>query len=134
MIIYLSLLVLSLSSLVFAQSTTTTPEVNTDGFDDRDANLSHHQQSWLQENDRYIFIIVLSILFLAIITYYVVRSIRGMRQRLSKDNQAQMMMIQGPGHNSGISETVPVDNNGFQKMPDYPSPHQQQKEQYVHRY
>jgi hypothetical protein len=62
-----------------------------------------------------------------------------MRQRLASENQGHMMMIQNVSggqnntNHSGFSETVPIDNNGFHKMPDYPGPPQQQQ-QYTHRY
>ncbi|CAO3620898.1 unnamed protein product [Mucor hiemalis] len=118
MISYISAILLLSASAAFAQS----PVVNTNGFDGSDANLDKKEESWLQKNDRYIFVIVLSLL-----------SIRGMRRRLAHENQGHMMMIQGVNHGGGFPETVPVDHNGFQKMPDYSVP-QQKEEQYTHRY
>ncbi|ORX61452.1 hypothetical protein DM01DRAFT_1122925 [Hesseltinella vesiculosa] len=52
------------------------------------------QESWLQQDHRYVFVIVLGLLFLAVIIYYIVRSARNMRKRLAKENQAQLDMIQ----------------------------------------
>ncbi|KAI8062288.1 uncharacterized protein B0P05DRAFT_556400 [Gilbertella persicaria] len=142
---------LALFSAVFAQSTilnqptsvissssipTTTapPKVSTDGFNDQDTNVKPAEESWLKQHDRYVFIIVIVLFFLAILIWYVVRSIRGMRKRLATDNQNHMMMVQNVSSGGqGFSETIPIDNNGFQKMPDYPSPPQQQQ-QYTHRY
>ncbi|KAG2199242.1 hypothetical protein INT47_010617 [Mucor saturninus] len=130
MISYLSILLLFLS-LVSGQQTNP-PPTTPDGFKTDDNNSGPAEESWLKKNDRYVFVIVVSILFLAIIIWYVTRSIRGMRQRLAQENQNHMMMI---GGSSNFSETVPVDNNGFHKMPDYPvSQQQQQQQQHTHRY
>jgi flagellar biosynthesis/type III secretory pathway M-ring protein FliF/YscJ len=136
MINYLSIILVSLSA-VLAQNPSGV--VNTDGFRDQSNDTTQQQESWLKKNDRYIFIIFLVLLFLAILIWYVVRSIRSMRQRLASENQGHMMMIQNVSggqnntNHSGFSETVPIDNNGFHKMPDYPGPPQQQQ-QYTHRY
>lgn len=130
MISYLSIFLLFLS-LVSGQQTIPAP-TTPDGFKTDDNNAGPKEESWLKKNDRYVFVIVISILFLAIIIWYVIKSIRGMRQRLAQENQNHMMMI---GGNSNFSETVPVDNNGFHKMPDYSTPeHQQQQQQHTHRY
>lgn len=134
MINCLTIILLSLS-FVFGQQTISAipPAVPQNGFNSEDNNFTRPKESWLKQNDRYIFIIVISILVLAILIWYVTKSILRMRQRLVQENQGHMMMIQGK---SGISETVPVDNNGFHKMPDYPVPptQQQQQQQYTHRY
>lgn len=130
MISYISAILLLFSSAAFAQA----PVVDTNGFDGSDANMEKKEESWLEQNDRYIFVIVLSLLVLGLITWYVVRSIRGMRRRLAHENQGHMMMIQGVNHGGGFPETVPVDHNGFQKMPDYSVPQQKEAQQYTHRY
>jgi flagellar biosynthesis/type III secretory pathway M-ring protein FliF/YscJ len=105
--------------------------VETNGFNDNNVNTSAPQESWLKQHDRYVFIIVLVLLVVGILIWYIVRSIRGMRKRLATDNQGQMMMMQS----SNFPERVPVDNNGFQKMPDYTTPSQQEQQQsYSHRY
>lgn len=127
MINYLSIILLSLS-FVFCQQT-----VTPNGFNAEDNNISHPQESWLKRNDRFVFVIVVSVLVLSILIWYVVRSIRSMRKRLVQDNQNQMVMIQG---NNNFSEAMPVDNNGFHKMPDYsvPPTGQQHQHQHQHRY
>ncbi|KAF1798446.1 hypothetical protein V8B55DRAFT_1525458 [Mucor lusitanicus] len=124
------ILFMSLLSAVFAQQG---PSVATDGFNDQLNNSNAPQESWLKQNDRYIFIIVLVLFFLAILIWYIVRSIKGMRKRLAAENQGHMMMVQNAS-GGGFSETVPVDANGFHKMPDYPQQPQQQQQQYTHRY
>jgi branched-subunit amino acid ABC-type transport system permease component len=137
MISYLSIILLSFTSAAFAQQPTPVqsvpPAVSTNGFNDGDTNLNQTKESWLKQNDRYVFIIVLALLVLAVLIWYIARSIRGMRQRLSTENQGHMMMMQGGGN--GFKETIPVDNNGFHKMPDYSaSPPQQNQQQHTHRY
>lgn len=141
MINYLSIALLSsLASAVFAQQVQPTPTpvqsipppVSTNGFNDSDTNINQPHQSWIQQNDRYVFIIIIVLFVVAILIWYVVRSIRGMRQRLATENQGHMMMMQG---GKGFSETIPVDNTGFHKMPDYSASSQaQNQQQYTHRY
>lgn len=137
-----SLLLITIISQVFADdiaaSTTFNPtatqsitSVETNGFNTNNVNSSAPQESWLKQHDRYVFIIVLALLVLAVLIWYVVRSIRGMRKRLAAENQGQMMMMQ---NTQGFPERVPVDNSGFQKMPDYPTTTQQQTPPYSHRY
>lgn len=122
---------MSLSSVVLAQQT---PNVSANGFNDDYGNSDVKEESWLKKNDRYVFIIVLVILVLSILIWYIVRSIKSMRKRLAAENQGHMMMVQNAS-GGGFSETVPVDGNGFHKMPDYPQPQQmQQQQQYTHRY
>ncbi|KAI9485591.1 MAG: hypothetical protein EXX96DRAFT_545723 [Benjaminiella poitrasii] len=148
MISYLSLVTLTLISAVSAQVQTLVPETTTinnqpipsttvspNGFNDVDNNIDAPHESWLKKNDRYVFIIVLALLFLAIIIWYIVRSIRSMRKRLAAENHGHMMMIQNAsGVSQAFSETVPV-NDGFHKIPDYPGhPLPQQQQQYMHRY
>ncbi|KAI8095439.1 hypothetical protein BDF21DRAFT_353089 [Thamnidium elegans] len=123
------LLVLLFCSIAYAQSDTL-PPLNTAGFNPDNANLNHSSESWMEKNEKYIIIAAVVVVVLAILIWYVVRSIRGMRQRLAKENQTNMMMMQG----SGISETVPVDGHGFQKMTDYSVTPQQQQQPYTHRY
>ncbi|KAI8390324.1 hypothetical protein BD560DRAFT_380648 [Blakeslea trispora] len=122
------------SSAVPTSTPSPPPKVSTDGFNDRNVNQEPHHESWLRQHDRYVFIIVIALFVVAILIWYVVRSIRGMRTRLAADNRNQMTMVQnisGGGH--GFSETIPVDNNGFQKMPEYSGATQQQQP-YAHRY
>ncbi|KAL9541675.1 hypothetical protein MBANPS3_008983 [Mucor bainieri] len=116
---------MSLLSAVLAQQG---PSVATDGFNDQLNNSNAPEESWLKKNDRYVFIIVLVLFFLAILI-----CIKGMRKRLAAENQGHMMMVQNAS-GGGFSETVPVDANGFHKMPDYPQQPQQQQQQYTHRY
>ncbi|EPB91327.1 hypothetical protein HMPREF1544_01844 [Mucor circinelloides 1006PhL] len=120
---------MSFLSAILAQQT---PNVATNGFNGDLNSSKAPEESWLKKNDRYVFIIVLVLFFLAILIWYIVRSIKSMRKRLAAENQGHMMMVQNAS-GGGFSETVPVDNNGFHKMPDYPQPPQQQQ-QYTHRY
>ncbi|CEP19004.1 hypothetical protein [Parasitella parasitica] len=126
-IMFSNFLFMLLLSAVVAQQT---PTVSTNGFREDNNDSDEKHESWLQKNDRYIFIIILSLLILAILIWYIVRSIKSMRKRLADENQGHMMMVQNVS-GGGFSETVPVDANGFHKMSDYP---QQQPPQYTHRY
>ena len=51
-------------------------------------------ESWLKQHNRFVFIIVIGLLVLALLIWYIYRSIKGMRKRLERDNQAQLYMIQ----------------------------------------
>ncbi|KAI7902619.1 uncharacterized protein BX663DRAFT_509878 [Cokeromyces recurvatus] len=147
MIQHLSL-ILTLVSIVFAQQSQLLPatatvaqqplsttEVSTDGFNSTSNNLNTPQESWLQKNHRYVFIIVLVLLFLAIFTWYIIKSVCGMRKRLAAENQNHIIMTQNAsGVSQLFSEKVSVVNDGFYKMPDYPGNQQQQQQQYMHRY
>lgn len=113
-------------------ATQTLTSVETNGFNDNNINTSAPEESWLKQHNRYVFIIVLVLLVVALLIWYIVRSIRGMRKRLASENQGQMMMMQ---NTQGFPERVPVDNSGFHKMPDYnPAQQQQQQQSYSHRY
>ncbi|GAA5803560.1 hypothetical protein EDC94DRAFT_611054 [Helicostylum pulchrum] len=125
------LFVLLFCSIAYAQSDTY-PPVNPTGFNSDDANLYHRDESWISKNEKYIIIAVVVVVVFAILTWYIVKSIRGMRKRLARENQANMIMMQGNG--GGISETVPLDSHGFQKMSEYSVTPPQQQQPYTHRY
>lgn len=138
MISYLSIILVSLTAvLAQEQPGVINGPISTEGFHQNN-EPTKPEESWLKKNNRFVFIIFLVLLFLVILIWYIVRSIRGMRQRLASENQNHMMMIQNVSGNrnnqSAFSENVPVDNNGFHKMPDYPGPPMQQQQQYTHRY
>lgn len=135
MYLYLLLLTASLTTTVVSaqQETTNTTvsiiptatqsmtSVETNGFNDNNINTSTQEESWLKQHNRYVFIIIIGLVVLALLIWYIVRSIRNMRRKLASENQGHMMM----------QETI--DTNGFHKMPDYPS-QQQQQQPYEHRY
>ncbi|KAI8973684.1 hypothetical protein BDF20DRAFT_837605 [Mycotypha africana] len=89
---------------------TAIPTVKTDGFTDENMNAKPSNQSWLQQNDRYIFIIVLVLLIVAILIYYIVKSIKGMRRRLANENHSQMIMMQNK-NNDATTATPPAGAN-----------------------
>lgn len=64
------------------------------GFQENDGNMGPEQESWLQRNDRYIFIIVVGLVIFGLLIWYIVASIRGMRKRLARENEKQMYIIQ----------------------------------------
>ncbi|KAI7858083.1 hypothetical protein BDC45DRAFT_532363 [Circinella umbellata] len=96
-------------------------QVDDTGFKDGDNEANHEQKSWLSQNHRYVFVIVIAVIVLALLTWYIVRSVKGMRKRLEVDNEKQLYMIQqatagGGGYNSPINETIPVHQQGYQKF------------------
>ncbi|KAI9356433.1 hypothetical protein BD770DRAFT_390220 [Pilaira anomala] len=132
MIYYLFILAAFCCTVLGQKTDTITPatEVSPAGFDDTNANLHVNDESWISKNEKYIIIAVVLFVVFCLLIWYITRSIRGMRERLAKENQNHMMMIQGV-NGSGISETVPVDSHGFQKMSEY---QQSPPGQYTHRY
>ncbi|KAI8065269.1 hypothetical protein BC940DRAFT_304624 [Gongronella butleri] len=74
-----------------AQSTGT-PAAN--GFNGNDGVAPSQQQSWLMQHHRYVFVIILGLIFFALVLWYIIRSIKGMRRRLREENQAHLDMIQ----------------------------------------
>lgn len=70
------------------------PTVQTTGWDSSGNQDAENHESWLKQNNRFVFVIVLGLLFLALLIWYIVRSIKGMRKRLEQENQAQLYMMQ----------------------------------------
>lgn len=68
--------------------------MQTTGWDSSGNQDAEKPQSWLRQNNRFVFVIVLGLLFLALLIWYIVRSIKGMRKRLEQENQAQLYMMQ----------------------------------------
>ncbi|CAO3615424.1 unnamed protein product [Cunninghamella blakesleeana] len=67
------------------------------------------EPSWIQRNHNYVIIIVIVLVLLGIILYYIVRSVKGMRKRLARENEQQLQML-----------------NQIQNSSTYPSQYQQQ--------
>ncbi|CAO3615663.1 unnamed protein product [Cunninghamella blakesleeana] len=69
-------------------------------------------ESWLKQNNRFVFVIILGLLALVLIFWYIYKSIKGMRKRLKKENEAQRAMIeqatayQYNNHNSNNQNTM----------------------------
>ncbi|KAI9246527.1 hypothetical protein BY458DRAFT_527840 [Sporodiniella umbellata] len=128
------LIVLFQCSVVFAQNPTgipLSPTTNSDqGFDASGNMVKENQESWLKQHNRFVFIIIIALFFVALLIWYIARSIRGMRQRLAQDNQQNMTMLQNSSGRTDISETITVPSDSFHKLPDYSS----QKVEYTHRY
>ncbi|KAI7906893.1 uncharacterized protein BX663DRAFT_494115 [Cokeromyces recurvatus] len=70
------------------------PTVQSTDWDSSGNQQSKNQQSWLKEHNRFIFIIIIGLAILALLIWYIIRSIKGMRKRLEEENQAQLYMIQ----------------------------------------
>ncbi|KAI7864133.1 hypothetical protein BDF14DRAFT_1710825, partial [Spinellus fusiger] len=87
------------------------------GFDAGDRNQRQDHESWLKQNDHYIFIIVIGLFILVVFLWYIVRSIKGMRTRLqSENNNHALMMQQVSGrsdHHRVIPESVPIPMDGY---------------------
>ncbi|CAO3621378.1 unnamed protein product [Mucor hiemalis] len=94
-----SSIVITTTPIINSISSTTSnvnaiPTVQTTGWDSSGNSDSEKPQSWLRQNNRFVFVIVLGLLFLAVLIWYIVRSIKGMRKRLEQENQAQLYMMQ----------------------------------------
>ncbi|KAG2201894.1 hypothetical protein INT46_004614 [Mucor plumbeus] len=70
------------------------PTVQGTGWNSNENEQSKNQQSWLRQNNRFVFVIFVGLFVAAILIWYIVRSIKGMRKRLEQENQAQLYMIQ----------------------------------------
>ncbi|KAI9339725.1 hypothetical protein BD770DRAFT_400045 [Pilaira anomala] len=70
------------------------PTVQTPGWNSNGNNEDTNQQSWLRQHNRFVFVIFLGLLFMAILIWYIVRSVKGMRKRLEQENEAQLYMMQ----------------------------------------
>jgi flagellar biosynthesis/type III secretory pathway M-ring protein FliF/YscJ len=111
------------------------PTVAPTGFSEDGNQQQKNNQSWISQNHRYVFIIIIALLFLAIIIWYIVRSVRGMRTRLTRENNQNMMLIQntrGADPRNNIPEAIPVPMDSFHKVPEYSPQNNQQA--YTHRY
>ncbi|KAI8638145.1 hypothetical protein BD408DRAFT_423407 [Parasitella parasitica] len=83
------------------------PSVQSTGWDANEYTNPGNQQSWLRQNNRFVFIIFVGLFIVAILIWYIVRSIKGMRKRLAQENEAQLYMMQQasstqPPHNDRI--------------------------------
>ena len=100
-------------SLALAQT-----KVDDTGFTEGDNEAQDQQNNWLEQHHRYVFVIVIGVLVLALLVWYIVRSVKGMRKRLEHDNEKQLYMIQqatAGGYHSPINETIPV-SQAYQKF------------------
>ncbi|KAI8099486.1 uncharacterized protein BX664DRAFT_321376 [Halteromyces radiatus] len=104
--------------------------VATTAFNPNDGNVtSQPEQSWILRDHHYVIIIVIVLVIVGLVLYYIVRSVRGMRKRLARENEQQLQMInQVRQPYSPINETVMMD--GYSKYPQQ----QQQQHQHQHRY
>ncbi|KAI9260503.1 hypothetical protein BDA99DRAFT_538114 [Phascolomyces articulosus] len=110
-----------LLTILFWSYTALAQKVDDTGFKDGDNESSTQEESWLKQNHRYVFVIVIGVIVLALLIWYIVRSVKGMRKRLEHDNEKQLYMIQqatagGGGYHSPINETIPVSQHSYQKF------------------
>ncbi|KAI9304381.1 hypothetical protein BJ944DRAFT_266932 [Cunninghamella echinulata] len=70
-------------------------------------------ESWLKKDNRFVFVIVLGLLVVILLLWYIVKSIKGMRKRLKRENEAQMNIIQQVAAHSTlpISTTTEVNHH-----------------------
>ncbi|KAI9486505.1 MAG: hypothetical protein EXX96DRAFT_549317 [Benjaminiella poitrasii] len=73
---------------------TAMPSVQSTGWNSNGNQQNVNHQSWLKEHNRFVFIIFVGLLILAILIWYLYRSIKGMRKRLEQENQEQLYMMQ----------------------------------------
>ncbi|KAI7862299.1 hypothetical protein BDF14DRAFT_1857790 [Spinellus fusiger] len=68
--------------------------VDTSGFDSSNNSKPSSPQSWLKENNRFVFVVVLGGIALILLIWYIVKSVQGMRKRLERENQNHMLLMQ----------------------------------------
>ncbi|CEP07465.1 hypothetical protein [Parasitella parasitica] len=95
------------TSTTTSTHTHTVPSVQSTGWDANEYTKPENQQSWLRQNNRFVFIIFVGLFIIAILIWYIVRSIKGMRKRLAQENEAQLYMMQQastpqPPHNDRV--------------------------------
>ncbi|KAJ8657899.1 hypothetical protein O0I10_006427 [Lichtheimia ornata] len=74
---------------------TTFPQMTSpNGWHINENHYEHDSTSWLSKDGRIAIVIVLGALGFILITWYIVRSIIGMRRRLRQENEKQLQMIQ----------------------------------------
>ncbi|CAO3600019.1 unnamed protein product [Absidia cylindrospora] len=100
------------------------------------------EQSWIKRDHHYVIIIVIVLLIVALVLYYIIRSIRGMRQRLARENEQQLQMInqshqhQSPPQYQPNQPYSPINERPVM-MEGYKYNQQQQQQQpnpHLHRY
>lgn len=89
-------------SLALAQT-----KVDDTGFTEGDNEAQDQQKNWLEQHHRYVFVIVIGVLVLALLVWYIVRSVKGMRRRLKMENDNQMQMMRQIAQGQQNSSTVP---------------------------
>lgn len=106
------------------------PTVQSTGWNSNSNSANSNNENWLRQHNRFVFIIFIGLLFLGLLIWYIVRSVKGMRKRLEQDNQAQLYMMQQA---SGGHHPPPPPSTQQQyappQQPYYPPPSQQQQQQ-----
>ncbi|KAL9553060.1 hypothetical protein MBANPS3_003462 [Mucor bainieri] len=84
----------SLSSSTISNPPSSSSNTNGTGWNSNENEQAKDQQSWLRQNNRFVFVIFVGLFVVAILIWYIVRSIKGMRKRLEQENEAQLYMMQ----------------------------------------
>ncbi|CAO3610047.1 unnamed protein product [Cunninghamella echinulata] len=126
------LFIIGLINTTYAQSEDTFSAIpSPNGFNGNADEPHQHEQSWIQKNHNYVIIIVIVLVLLGIILYYIVRSVKGMRKRLARENEQQLQMLnqmQQP-YNPQPSHPPPM-MDGYK----YDQYHHQQQQPPAHNY
>ncbi|ORZ06640.1 hypothetical protein BCR42DRAFT_426879 [Absidia repens] len=142
----ISTILLLFTTLAVGQSTDGSAPVSTGGFNPNDGQPQNQpEESWIKRDHHYVIIIVIVLLIVALVLYYIVRSIRGMRQRLARENEQQLQMInqshqyQSPPHYQQNQPYSPIDERPVMMEGYKFDQHQQQQQQqqpnpHLHRY
>ncbi|CDS10409.1 hypothetical protein LRAMOSA03085 [Lichtheimia ramosa] len=80
------------SSLVHAQ------QVDPTGWNPNEGSSQPEQKSWLEQHGRIALVVVLGVAVLALVTWYIIRSVKGMRKRLQNENEQQARAIEQITH------------------------------------
>ncbi|KAJ8653486.1 hypothetical protein O0I10_010814 [Lichtheimia ornata] len=83
--------------------------VDPTGWNPNEGSSQPEQKSWLEQHGRIALVVVLGVAVLALVTWYIVRSVKGMRKRLQNENEQQARAIEQIAH-SRQQQHYPSDN------------------------
>lgn len=72
--------------------------VDPTGWNPNEGSSQPEQKSWLEQHGRIALVVVLGVAVLALVTWYIVRSVKGMRKRLQNENEQQARAIEQIAH------------------------------------
>ncbi|CAO3619644.1 unnamed protein product [Cunninghamella echinulata] len=92
----------------------------TNNFQEPNPPPANQNESWLKKENKFVFVIVLGLLVVILLLWYIVKSIKGMRKRLKRENEAQMNIIQQVTAHSTSPITTTEVNHHSQNNVTYP--------------
>ncbi|KAI7875291.1 hypothetical protein K492DRAFT_173645 [Lichtheimia hyalospora FSU 10163] len=83
--------------------------VDPTGWNPNDGSSQPEQKSWLEQHGRIALVVVLGVAVLALVAWYIVRSVKGMRKRLQNENEQQARTIEQITHSRQQQHHYPSD-------------------------